>query len=115
MLYAHVKCLQSSNVSASMLSASEFWNNSDDSSMASVRSYVHCLLSALGYFDDKNGFNVERIMNQVKEMPYLKNSAFEQSVIEKCAAKNENNELADVWAFRGFRCLMAEIKKEQMA
>lgn len=114
MLYAHVKCLQSSNVSTLTLSAGEFWNNLDDSSIVSVRSYVHCLLSTLGYFDDKNGFNVNRIMEQVKENPHLKNAAFQRSVIEKCADKNENNDRADVWAFRGFRCLMDEIKKEQI-
>lgn len=97
-----------------MLSASKLWNSPDDSSMDGVRSYVYCLLTTLGYFDDKNGFNVDRITKQVKEMPYLKNSAFKRSVFEKCANKNENEEVADVWAFRGFRCLMDEIKKEQI-
>lgn len=115
MLNAHVTCLQTSKVSALHLSASEYWNISDESSITSIRSYVYCLLSALGYFDDKNGFNVDRIMDQVKLIPYLKNTAFQRSVFEKCADKNESNDLADVWAFRGFRCLMDEIKKEQTA
>lgn len=102
-------------MSALLLSASEFWNIPDDSSMVMIRRYVHCLLSTLGYFDDKTGFNVDHIMAQVEEIPYLKNTAFQRPVFEKCADKNVNNDTADVWAFRGFRCLMDEIKKEQMS
>lgn len=114
MLLAHVKCLEQYNVSSLILSAREFWNVSDESSLISLRGYVHCLLNALGYFNDKNGFNIDRVMHQIKDIPYLKNSAFQRSVIENCADKNTSNDPADVWAFRGFRCLMDEIKNEQM-
>lgn len=114
MLYSHVKCLERFNVSTLKLGASDFWNMPDDSSTASVRGYVHCLLTGLGYFDDNTGYNIDRIMHQVKELPHLKNTAFQRSVFEKCCGRNENNDPADVWAFRGFRCLMDEIKKEQM-
>lgn len=102
------------NVSTSILSTSDFWNVSDDSSQASIRGYVHCLLSVLGYFDDKTGFDVDRIMHQIKEIPYLKNTSFQRPIIEKCADKNVSDDPSDVWAFRGFRCLMDEIKNEQM-
>ncbi len=82
--------------------------------MVSVRSYVHCLLTSLGYFDDSTGFNIDRIMDQAREIPYLKNVAIERSVFEKCAVRNENDIHAVEWAFKGFQCIMEEIKKEQM-
>lgn len=115
MLYAHAKCVDYSKVSDLVLSTTEFWNiPDDDSSMVSVRSYVHCLMNALGYFEDTTGFNIDRILEDAKEIPYLKNTLFKRSVFEKCAFKKENNEPVDVWAFRGFRCLMDEIKKEKI-
>lgn len=105
--------MESSKVTALMLaSANDCWNTTDDLSKARFRSYIHCLLTSLGYFDDENGFYVDRIMDQAKGMPYY-NKAIQRSVIEKCADKNEQNDPADVWAVRGLRCLMDDMKKEQ--
>nr|AWC08453.1 odorant-binding protein 42 [Bradysia odoriphaga] len=111
MIQAHDKCLRQSNLPPLVLTVSEFWNLSDDSSIRTIRDYVHCVLTTLHLFDDKSGFDVDRIMEQVTDIPYLKNTVIERSTIEKCADGNENNDLADVWAFRGFRCFMDIIKK----
>lgn len=99
-----------------MLAASDYWNDMPESStLVSIRGYVHCLLSNLGYFDDKNGYNIDRILLQLKQIQYFKNSAFQRSVLEKCADNNENNDPPEVWAFRGFRCMMEEVKSEPMS
>lgn len=114
MLRAHVKCTEISKLSPLVLAIPEFWNISDESSLVSIKSYVHCLLSALRYFNNKTGFDVDRIMDQSKDIPYLKQTALKRSAFEKCAIKNENTDQADVWALEGFKCLMEEIKKVQM-
>ncbi|XP_037042665.1 general odorant-binding protein 99a-like [Bradysia coprophila] len=111
MIQTHDKCLRKSNLPPLVLTVSEFWNLSDESSIRRIRDYVHCVLTTLHFFDDKSGFDVDRIMEQVTDIPYLKNTVIERSTIEKCADGNENNDVADVWAFRGFRCFMDVIKK----
>lgn len=113
MQQAHEKCLQKSKISPmTLLSFGEFWNVSENSAIGGIRDYVYCCLTTMRYFDDKAGFDVDGIMEDVVQIPYLKNIPIERSMIEQCADKNETSDSADVWAFRGFRCLMEAIKEK---
>ncbi|KAJ6646070.1 General odorant-binding protein 99a [Pseudolycoriella hygida] len=116
MLFAHAKCFQTANKSGLMLSPVDFSNTSNESALLNNKTYVHCVVSELGFFDDTTGFNVDRIMKQLKDInSFIKHtSTLDRATFEKCADKNENGDTVDAWAFRGFRCMMDEIKKKQM-
>lgn len=64
--------------------------------------YVKCMLDKLGLFDDRYGFNVERLVTQLGQE---RRGIDTKNDIEKCADKN--SQLTDVceWAYRGFYCI----------
>lgn len=55
----------------------------------------------MGLFDEKEGFNVERL---VKQLGQGKNETVIRPEVVKCADKNPTKSSACAWAYRGFTC-----------
>ncbi|XP_055907729.1 general odorant-binding protein 99a-like [Eupeodes corollae] len=68
-----------------------------------VRKYIQCCSEKLEIFCEHEGYHVDRIVKQFK----LKmDEAEATAIVEKCVDKNEQKSSADVWVFRGHKCLM---------
>ncbi|CAD6992773.1 unnamed protein product [Ceratitis capitata] len=69
-----------------------------------VRKYLLCTAKKLGIFCVHEGYHVDRIAKQFK---MDLDEAEVIAIAEGCVDKNEQGSSADVWAYRGHKCLMA--------
>ncbi|XP_022230376.1 general odorant-binding protein 99a [Drosophila obscura] len=71
---------------------------------ADVREYLYCFAQKLGIFCSHEGYHADRLAKQFR-MDLSEEEALE--IAQGCIDKNEEGSPADVWAFRGHKCLMA--------
>ncbi|SPP82668.1 general odorant-binding protein 99a-like [Drosophila guanche] len=69
-----------------------------------VRQYLLCSAQKLDIFCTHEGYHADRLAKQFK-MDLTEEEALE--IAQGCIDKNEEGSPADVWAFRGHKCLMA--------
>lgn len=74
------------------------WNFSNDEK---TQCYIKCIFGKMGLFDEKDGFDIERL---VKQLGQGKNETVIRPEIVKCADKNQQKTDACQWAYRGFDC-----------
>jgi len=67
------------------------------------RKYLLCTAVKMGVFCTHEGYHADRLAKQFK---MDLDEAEVQSIAEGCIDKNEEGSPADVWAFRGHKCLM---------
>lgn len=64
--------------------------------------YVKCMMGKLRLFDERTGFNVERLVLQLGQD---KREIDTKATIENCADQNTPKTDACEWAYRGFYCI----------
>ncbi|XP_053953776.1 general odorant-binding protein 99a [Anastrepha ludens] len=69
-----------------------------------VRKYLLCTAKKLGIFCAHEGYHADRVAKQFK---MDLDEAEVLTIAQGCADKNEQGSSADVWAYRGHKCLMA--------
>ncbi|XP_011210420.1 general odorant-binding protein 99a-like [Bactrocera neohumeralis] len=69
-----------------------------------VRKYLLCTAKKLGVFCEHEGYHADRVAKQFK---MDLDEAEVIAIAEGCADKNVEGSSADVWAYRGHKCVMA--------
>ncbi|XP_030371524.1 general odorant-binding protein 99a [Scaptodrosophila lebanonensis] len=69
-----------------------------------VRQYLLCTATKLGIFCPSQGYHADRLAKQFK-MDLSEEEALQ--IAQGCIDSNAEHSPADVWAFRGHKCMMA--------
>ncbi|ALC46197.1 Obp99c [Drosophila busckii] len=69
-----------------------------------VRQYLLCTALKLDIFCEHEGYHADRLAKQFK-MDLTEEEALQ--IAQGCVDANEQKDPADVWAFRGHKCMMA--------
>lgn len=92
------ECATSLQIPEDKVNEYKKWNFSNDEK---TQCYIKCIFGKMGLFDEKEGFNVERL---VKQLGQGKNETVIRPEVIKCADKNTQKTNTCAWAFRGFDC-----------
>ncbi|XP_055851462.1 general odorant-binding protein 99a-like [Episyrphus balteatus] len=111
------ECLVSNPLSVIQLAAMKKFVYLDEEQ---VRKYLLCDVKKLEIFDEREGWYADRIVKQLK---MRLDEAEATKIVEVCVDKNEQKSSADVWVYRGHKCVMAskigdeikELMKKQIA
>lgn len=92
------ECVTSLGISEELVNEYKKFNFSNDEK---TQCYINCIFKKMGLFDEKDGFNIDRL---VKQLSQGKNETVIRPEVVKCADKNPNKTNACSWAYRGFTC-----------
>lgn len=92
------ECVSSLSIGEDLVNEYKKFNFPNDDK---TQCYINCIFKKMGLFDEKEGFNVERL---VKQLGQGKNETVIRQEVVKCADKNPNKSSACNWAYRGFLC-----------
>ncbi|XP_067625752.1 general odorant-binding protein 99a-like [Eurosta solidaginis] len=76
-----------------------------------VRKYLLCSTKKLGIFSEHEGYNAERVAQQFKADL---DAAEVLAIAQGCADKNEQGSSAEIWAYRGHKCMVSSKIGEQI-
>ncbi|EDW81161.1 Odorant-binding protein 99c [Drosophila willistoni] len=96
-----IECLKEHPLSADQISALKQLTFPDESD---VRQYLLCSATKLDIFCTHQGYHADRLAKQFK-MDLTEEEALQ--IAQGCIDANEQQSPADVWAFRGHKCMMA--------
>ncbi|XP_041675271.1 bromodomain and WD repeat-containing DDB_G0285837-like [Drosophila eugracilis] len=98
-----IECLKENPLSAESFAQIKkyiFLDNPD------VRKYVTCMVTKSGIFSEQQGYIGERIA-KLKNLYVPEEEALQ--IAQRCYDDNSEESPTDVWAFRGYQCLLAKL------
>ncbi|XP_039971222.1 general odorant-binding protein 99a-like [Bactrocera neohumeralis] len=69
-----------------------------------IRKYMLCTAKRVGFFSEHEGYHADRVAKQFK---IDLDEAEIVAIAEGCADKNVEGSSVDVWAYRGYKCVIA--------